>query len=181
MTVTISEFVAAQAGAEEFVDVNALGNRIRAERIPNDPPIPLSVTKAQMLDLLPEMESRFFAARDDTGALVGFARAGIALTGDVDHLAHFDIEIRPESRQQRIAAQLLARVVEFAEANDRRLMVAGSSESIPAGAAFLERIGGRPGMENTSGRLATANHHDGLESRALWALETTAVRAYLDG
>lgn len=157
MTVTIEPFVPARAADEEFVDLNALGNRIRAERVPDDPPVPLSVTKAQMLNLPPELEARFFAARDDAGALVGFAQAGISLTGDNDHLAHFDIEILPERRQQRIGAQLLARAVEFAEANDRRLLVAGSSESIPAGAAFLERIGGRPGMENTTNQLVLAD------------------------
>lgn len=157
MIPVVAEFVPAAASDEEFVELNALSNRISAERVADDPPVPVAVTKAQLLNLPPDMEARLFTARDSTGGLIGLAQAGIARSGDNDHLAHFDVSVLPEHRRQGVARQLLARVVDFAEGTERRLLVAGTSASIPAGAAFLERIGGQPGMENTVNQLVLAD------------------------
>jgi len=137
--------------------LNRLMNRIRLERLPDDPPTPLD-QDLQGWRNLPEFEEElaWLVWNEDHTDLDASGGLEIWNTEDNRHLCFFDIMVIPECRRQGLAKQLLARIAEAARQNDRRLMMAGSNGRVPAGTAFLRSIGAQPGMEARTNQLKLA-------------------------
>ena len=181
--ITIAPLDPHSATDEEFVELNALGNRIRAERSPDDPPLPVDVTRAEMLNHPPDIVAAYITARDSDGAVVGRVATGIATEGENIHLCHMGIDVLPEHRRRGIGSRLLAELVAFAEANDRSVLLAHTTARVPAGAAFLERIGGRVVVEGNVNQLMLSELDRDQLARWIAAGEATPDYAleWLDG
>ncbi len=139
------------ATPREYEGFNALENIIRAEVIPDDPPMPCAEEAGHWKALPDFIVEGAWAAWEPGERMVAFAAIDADYSGDNMHLADFTIEILPEYRRRGLGRELLGHVVRFARAHTRRLLIAGSNERVPAGAEFLKRIGARmgsPGGEN---------------------------------
>jgi GNAT superfamily N-acetyltransferase len=137
-----------------FGAITALRNRLRAEEKPNDPPIPAE-----------EQATRFRNAPDFVflfmwlawapgggelwaeGTLEGFRE------GENTHLGQMNIIVQPERRRQGLARQLLAEIVTSAAAQGRHTLVARTTDRVPAGAAFMQRLGANPGLASHTNQL----------------------------
>jgi GNAT superfamily N-acetyltransferase len=73
------------------------------------------------------------------------------------HLAYCTIEVLPVFRRQGLARRLLALIVEVAQREQRRLLMGHTTERVPAGAAFMQRLGARQGMTNHTNQLVLAD------------------------
>ncbi len=154
---------------EEYAALGAFANRLRAERQPDDPPIPLQERVAGYRNT-PD-----FVAQDtwvvwspDRAALVAVASLGRLLTQENAHLAQMEIEVLPEWRRQGLGRRLLAEVVGAAEAYGKRLLVGATVDRVPAGEAFMVRLGAAKGMEAHTNQLKIAD------------LDPTIVRRWIE-
>jgi GNAT superfamily N-acetyltransferase len=76
-------------------------------------------------------------------------------------MADFDIYVVPEMRRQGIATVLLRHIMQVALDEDRHLLLVSTDAGIPAGQAFVERLGGRIGVTSTTNQLDLADlNHD---------------------
>ncbi|MCA1553029.1 MAG: GNAT family N-acetyltransferase, partial [Chloroflexi bacterium] len=66
--------------------------------------------------------------------------------GDNQHMSNFDIAVAPEYRQQGVAKSLLPIAAQFAREQGKRLMMGWTSSLIPAGEAFMRRVGAQLGQ-----------------------------------
>jgi GNAT superfamily N-acetyltransferase len=71
-------------------------------------------------------------------------------------MVEFEIDVLPEFRRQGLARRLLALIVEVPRRENRRLMITNTNERVPAGAAFMERLGARKGMASHTNQLKIA-------------------------
>lgn len=127
---------------------------MRAESWPEDPPIGLEETLRNLRNIPPFIEPRLWAVRQKDGPeIVAMGQVWVARTEDNQHLADFGISVLPEMRRQGIARRLLARVVEAARALDRRLLLTGTDSKVPAGEAFMNRLGAHKGLTAHTNQL----------------------------
>lgn len=98
---------------------------------------------------------------DGETRVVGRASINIGRYEQNTHMADFDIYVVPEMRRQGIATALLGEVVQVALNEDRQLLLISTDAEIPAGQAFVERLGGRMGVASTTNQLNLADlNHD---------------------
>lgn len=67
-----------------------------------------------------------------------------------------DILVAPRARRQGIARALLRRVADLAAAQGRTIITGDVTDREPAGAAFVQRIGGKLAMRHVTSELLTA-------------------------
>ncbi|MBI3734355.1 MAG: GNAT family N-acetyltransferase [Chloroflexi bacterium] len=163
------------ASDQEYAALNRFGNILRAERLPNDPPMPLEEEIQRGRNIPPFVDVKFWATRRaDSAEIIATALTAILRTGDNEHVAQFEIEVLPEMRRQGLGRQLLARVAGTAKQEGRRLMITDTSERIPAGEAFMRRLGAAMGLATHVNQLDLAElNHDLVR---LW-LEQAPQRA----
>lgn len=144
----------------------ALSEVIRAERLPDDPPMPCAYF-IRRLRGIPEFVSvwALLARAEPGGPLVAAANLGFDQSGDNLHLAQFEIEVLPAHRRRGIGRRLLGWVVGKAQELGKRSLITASYDRIPAGRAFVERIGARPGLEDRESQLALAEVDRALLAR----------------
>lgn len=136
-----------EASDQEYALVYALTARIRSEQLPDDPPYPLEAFTQRMRSLPDRLMTRgaMFLDEKEERALA-FAILQVEQTTENQHSAVFDISVLPEYRRQGLARNLLRQIVDWAVAANRRLLMSETFERIPAGEAFLARVGGRKGL-----------------------------------
>lgn len=157
----IREFSPKTASDAEWLEWNRLSNAIREETAPEDPPITLQQSRESNSNTPAHFTIlRWGLWENET--LLGRAWADKMDEGENQHVAWFGIQLYPERRRQGLGRRFLQRVVETAEAWDRRLLMSGSSDRIPAGALFFERIGARPGLRMTANQLLLTDLPPGL-------------------
>ncbi len=133
---------------EEYSALNAFENIMRAEVIPDDPPMPCEEEMGRWQGMPDFIAEGFWVAWEHgRRRMAGYVNAEADYSGDNVHLADFAVEVLPEYRRQGLATSLLPHVVRFAQKHERRLLLASSNDRVPAGGAFLEHIGARKGME----------------------------------
>ena len=153
----IQEFRASEATEAEFVALHQYENEMRAERLPEDPPLSLAAVKANWQTIPPFLKMRVWLVWDAADTAV-IAQGIIAYTKEDNlHLAQVAIGVLPAYRQQGIARQLLALMVPVAEAQGRRLMVANTNGRVPAGEQFMERLGASRGLATHINQLSLAD------------------------
>lgn len=137
--------------------LNAHYNAIRAERLPDDPPIPLEEDllawrNIPSMDVIDE-----WIAWDERGdQIVLVAEMETWLVEDNKNLGFFDISVLPEYRQQGLARRVLKLVLDQADALGKNSLLARTYDRIPAGGIFLERMGGVRGLETHTNQLRLA-------------------------
>lgn len=139
----------------DWIAINALFNRRRAESAPHDPPEPLTDTinsfqhRPAMIDA-----QRWFIWHGNSP--VATANASVMQVESNQHILEFDLYVRPEWRRQGLATELLKGIVKRAQEKARTLLLANSSSTVPAGAAFLTGIGARVGLALQENQLLLA-------------------------
>jgi GNAT superfamily N-acetyltransferase len=105
----------------------------------------------------PYMEYRVWAAWEvEEPAIVAYGEIWLPLTDNL-HVAHFDIHVLPEYRRQGLARQLLARIWDEARRKNRRLMMTDTADRVPAGEAFMTRLGAERGLKAHTNQLVIAD------------------------
>ncbi|MCI2431569.1 GNAT family N-acetyltransferase [Candidatus Acetothermia bacterium] len=156
MTQTIKVFDPHKAGASEFEAWNKFSNQMKREMWPEDPPTELEEEMRDLRSIPPFWEVRFWAVWCDN-KIVAIGEVELSRTGDNQHLAWFEIQVPPEMRRQGVAKRLLKPITEVAQKERRRLMMTWTDSAIPAGEAFMKRLGARVGMVSGTNQLNLAD------------------------
>ena len=156
-SVLIEPFDFANASESEYRSVNDFANVIRSETLPDDPPVPLEETIAELQNIPPFITAFAWAAWNlERSKIVGSANIGFMNTEENKHLAWFALDVLPEYRRQGIGRRLLEAIAEVPQRENRRLMMTGTHARVPAGEAFMERLGGERAMESHTNQLILA-------------------------
>jgi len=152
------------------VQMNAIWNATRTERMPDDPPIPLEEDLQGWRNIPEFVDVREWLAwnPDHTRALA-VGEVEVYRTEDNQHMAFFDIYVLPEFRQQGIGRQLLSTLMPVVMENRRRLLMTATHANIPAGEAFMQRLGGSRGLEQRVNQLKMSKLDCGWVSK--WAAD----------
>ncbi len=148
----IKAFDPKTAGPSDFEAYNAFTNRIQAEMWPEDPPIRLEETIRELRAIPPFVVSQRWVVWDDK-KIVAQGIATFWRTEDNQHLLNFDIAVVPELRRQGWAKRLLKLIAGVAQQEKRRLLMTNTDSAIPAGEAFMKRLGARVGMVSGTNQL----------------------------
>ena len=149
-------FDPSSASQADLTALNAFERRMYAEAWPDDPPLPLDETVHDLrsvsqidvpLGLIgAAVEISVWAIRNTDGSIVASARLVSEPRTNNQHVAVFDIRVLPHVRRRHIASELLGLVVGEASVQDRRLLLTMTDATVPAGEAFVHRLGGRTGL-----------------------------------
>jgi GNAT superfamily N-acetyltransferase len=158
----ITEIDLRRATEREYAALNDFRNQLQAERVPEDPPMPLE----EMMNWWREVPP-LFAIQNwivwsaDGAAIIANAETFFWRTEENQHAIDIDISILPAYRRQGLARRLLATAADFAEQQNRRTLLLYSNDRVPSGEAFLKRIGAERGMEAHTNQLVVdeLDHH----------------------
>ena len=153
--VQIRDFDPVGANDDAYAALNRHLNRTKAEKFPDDPPVPLEQTMAEYRNIPPFVTLQGWAGWDG-GEIVATAVVVFLHTDTNAHLAQFDINVEPEYRRRGIGRALLRRVVEIPRREGKRLMITTTHGRALAGGAFMERLGAERGIEMHSNQLVLA-------------------------
>lgn len=156
MSIKIRRFDVRNATDRDYALLNKCRNRIRAEELPDDPPIPLEELINRFKNFPEYIDLQIWVAGDASeAAIVAYADLWLFLEDNL-HLAEFNIAVLPEARRQGVARQLLSLLVDTARRENRRLMLAETSDRVPAGEAFMRSLGAERGLEAHTNQLVLA-------------------------
>ncbi|MGH7753950.1 MAG: GNAT family N-acetyltransferase, partial [Gemmatimonadales bacterium] len=153
----ITPFDPRAATDRDYAAMAVFHNTIRAEIVPDDPPIPLE-ERVQGWRNMPAFV-RVWAWNvwhPDGTSLIASGNVNFLDKDENRHLARFDIAVVPEFRRRGLARRLLGLVAEVPRREARRLLIATTHGAIPAGDAFIRRLGGH---------MALAFHTNQLDLR----------------
>ncbi|MBM3127208.1 MAG: GNAT family N-acetyltransferase [Chloroflexi bacterium] len=153
----IKPFDYRNASEFEYAAMLALANRLRAESLPEDPPITLDEVIKEWRSMPSFVHSSAWSVwRVDGSEIVARGDTFWRDAQDNKHLIEFRIQVLPEFRRQGLARQLLPLIADATRRANRRLLIAETNERIPAGTAFLERVGARKGLVGHTNQLRIA-------------------------
>lgn len=156
-TLTIAPIDPRAASDREYAALADYKNRIRAEQRPDDPPLPLDEQIRGWRNIPPFADVREWAVWDAAGETIVAGGSTVLLRLDENrHVADCNIDVLPEFRRQGLARRLLALVAEAARRDDRRLLMFNTTDRVPAGEAFMRRLGARKALEGHTNQLDLA-------------------------
>ncbi|MFN8493766.1 MAG: GNAT family N-acetyltransferase [Caldilineaceae bacterium] len=154
----IEPFDLRNASQADYVALNALNNRIRVESLPDDPPIPVEEMIQEMQHIPIFVDVYAWAVwQADRSTMIGNGDVSVLRMENNQHIGQFSIQIAPEYRRQGLGRRLLALIVEQAQREQRRLLITSTNGRIPAGAAFMLRLGAQKGLEGHANQLVLAD------------------------
>ncbi len=156
-TVTLTPFDLRGADDAAYRPLWELSEQLRVERRPDDPPRPLALYANQNRSTPDFIHDEVILAHNSAGQPAGYAEIGFDPSGANQHAAQLQLKVAAADRRQGLGRRLLAWAVAQARAHKRRLLILDTSDRIPAGAIFAERIGAQRGLENRISQLALAN------------------------
>jgi mycothiol synthase len=136
----------------EFGAIADFSNTMRAERLPDDPPVPPEEIRARMSHIPDFVDVHVWIAEQDD-KIIGRADLVILHMDTNQHLAQIDIDVHPEYRHQEIGREFLRTTAEVAHQNNRTLLMADTTSRVPSGASFLTQYGFTPGLESRVSQL----------------------------
>jgi GNAT superfamily N-acetyltransferase len=157
MTVEIKEFDYRNAAESDYIPLNDCRNQIRAESLPDDPPLTLDETIQGLKNYPTVIDMSFWTAwvvGEEKIAAYGMISMP---TEDNLHLGQFGINVLPAFRRQGFGRKFLSKIVNAAQVNNRRLLIANTRSKIPAGEAFMLKIGAEKGIEGHTNQLVIAD------------------------
>lgn len=162
------------ASDADYAALNVFGNHMKAERLPGDPPTPLEQQIAGYRSMPDFVVVSAWAAWDGE-AVVGTAGVDFLQTDENKHVVQFGVEVLPGYRRQGIGRRLLAEVVSVPRQTKRRLMITLTSERVPAGEAFMKKLGAERGLETHTNQLKLADLDRNLIRRWQEDAQTSAA------
>ena len=153
----IKPFDLRNANEHEYAAAHLFANRLRAEQLPDDPPIPLDEMVLGWRNLPPFQHIPTWSVwRTDGSQIVARGNVAWLDVPENRHLVDFRIMVLPEYRQQGLARQLLALIAEATRRENRHAMLTNTNERVLAGAAFMERLGAHKGLAAHTNQLKIA-------------------------
>ena len=157
MMIQINDFDYQNATEEAYEALSRCRNLIRAEQLPDDPPIPVEEMIQEYQNIPSFVDLSYWAASDGQSRdIVAFGTLQTTMKDNL-HMAIFMICVLPEFRQLGIGRDILSRIVQAAQQEKRSLLITFTTDRIPAGEAFLERIGAQRGLEQHTNQLIIAD------------------------
>jgi mycothiol synthase len=157
-TISIRPFNWRDTSQDEYAALNRHTNRIRQERLPDDPPIPLEETIQNLQSLPPFVEVYIWAGwSPEQNEIVAHGYMLIFRTEENKFLAQFEVTVLPEHRRRGLGRQILGLVAESAQKEKRRLLMTSTIDRVPGGEAFMQRIGAKKGLEAHTNQLKIAD------------------------
>ena len=126
--------------------------RMHAEELPEDPPLVPEIAAKRARNLPPNWRARVWVVRNE-GRIAAQAYLGWVEEEANRNSAYVDITVERELRGQGLGASLISAAVAAAGTAERSLLFAESSDRLPAGRGFLERLGFEPALENKVSQL----------------------------
>jgi mycothiol synthase len=167
-TFKIQPFSPKDATRSEYEAMNRHINAMRRERLPDDPPIPLEETIQSMQNIPPFVYERAWVAWNaDRSEIIAESELVMLRMEENKHLAQVDISVFSAYRRQGLGRRMLALIAEAARAENRSHLITGTVDRIPAGEAFLLRIGAKKGLESHVNQLRIGELDRGLIERWL--------------
>ncbi|RPI84332.1 MAG: GNAT family N-acetyltransferase [Chloroflexi bacterium] len=164
----IQPFNIKEATQAEYAAMNRHNNRMRRERLPDDPPIPMDEMISSMQNLPDFVDVKMWCAwNPDHTEIIAEGDVTLLNMEENRHITQFDLGVEPEYRCQGLGRKILALITEAARADNRRLMLSETSDRIPAGEAFITRIGGKKGLETHVNQLRIPDLDSSLLERWL--------------
>ncbi len=143
-----------EASERQYAALNAISNRMRAERLPDDPPIPLDEQIRQWRNIPPVVGVTSWLVWSDDGAHpIAETSVSVLRKEENQHLVEFGISVLPEFRRQGIATRMLSLIAAFAAEERRNTLITSTVSRIPAGEAFMRRMGAQIGLESRTNQL----------------------------
>ena len=149
----LKHFVPEVATRAEYEARSTYLNTIRKETYPDDPPISVEYAIKNALG---------WAELKNATISVWHLRQGDRVVAEffssIEHIdnpqiMYVELVVLPEYRRQGLATRLLRKVLELAEAQKCSSFLFPSFAKVPAGAALLEKIGAKRGLEGTVNQL----------------------------
>lgn len=138
---------------EQIREITDFGNVMKAESLPDDPPGKFEVVQASVRNI-PSFAAIFaFWARADDGSLAASAEASYWGKDDNLHLLFSEISVHPAHRRRGLGKELLGKLVEVADAENRPWLMGATSDRVQAGAEFCKRVGLEAGQQTHINRL----------------------------
>ncbi len=138
----------------EYAALNQHTNRIRLERLPDDPPVPLDETIQNLRSIPPFADFKLWAAWNlERNEIIALANIVILRVEENKHLAQFDITVLPEYRRRGLGCQLMGLIAEVSHKENRRLLMTNTVDRVSGGAAFMTHIGAQKGLEAHTNQL----------------------------
>ncbi|MBM4434336.1 MAG: GNAT family N-acetyltransferase [Chloroflexi bacterium] len=129
--------------------------RLGQERVPEDPPTPLHVVQKRFRRRPAVMDATEWIVTEGD-EVVAAANVVRWTQGSNPLWRDAWIGVLPEHRRRGIASSLVRRIVEAAAGQGDLVFGSDANDRVPAGAAFHERIGARPGLSNRKSQAALA-------------------------
>jgi len=150
----ITPFDLRNAPAHAYAAMNVFANCLRAEQLPDDPPIPVD-EMVQGWHNMPAFQHipTWVVWQADGSRIVARAHVAWLDVPENRHLVEFRIMVLPECRHQGLARRLLAQVAQVTRRENRRTLFADTNERVPAGAAFMDRLGAQAGLAAHTNQL----------------------------
>lgn len=155
---------------EQMRAMHAFECTLHRERSPDDPEPVYEQMVASLTTIPSFVEVHFRAIGDGNGGYAAMADVGMMNVPENAHLAQVDIKVHPDFRRRGYASALLADCNEIARSRGRRLLLAHSTDRVPAGQAFLEHLGAQPGLASHTNQLLAADIDRTL--LAAWTTDT---------
>jgi GNAT superfamily N-acetyltransferase len=151
---TIKPFRLKTATEKEYRAANEFGNVLRAELLPDDPPTPLEEEIQRWQNIPGFVDVRAWGVWNaDESAVNASGTIEFYVMENNRHVAEFQIQVHPNFRRQGIARRLLGQIADTARENRRTLLITNTSDRVPAGEAFMTRVGAERGMETHMNQL----------------------------
>ncbi len=166
MTLEIRPFDLRHASEAEYAAMNVFNNQMRLERLPDDPPLSLPQDIA-MAQNIPAFVDVLAWGVSDGKRLVAEANVAFLRMEQNQHLAQFEISVLPAYRRQGWGKRLLSLILPEVQRENKRLMVTSTSSAIPAGEAFMRRLGAEMGLAMRVNQLKLAELNRALVSEWL--------------
>ncbi len=145
---------------------------IRAERLPEDPPLDAEALMAELRRPPGDVERQLFVVWEN-GEVVARAAAELPLEQNT-HAAFVTLSVLAPYRRRGLARRLMAELAPYAEARGRRRLLTNASRRLPAGEAVLRHLGAEVAMEQQFMQLALSELTPDLLSRWLTEAEAAA-------
>ncbi|MGH2492264.1 MAG: GNAT family N-acetyltransferase, partial [Candidatus Limnocylindria bacterium] len=122
------------------------------EEIPEDPVLPFEAMATRFRMTSPMFVRQRWAVWAGPGKLAATLSVNRS-TQDNLSIRDLDIEVDPDHRRRGLGRKLLAKAVEACGSAERLILQGWTMSRLPAGAAFAERIGAKPGLRMRNSQL----------------------------
>ena len=152
---TLDHVEPAELPQDEQEAIARLFQAMSAEVVPEEPLRPLPAILARLRSKPQHQWSARVRARDASGNVVGFVGGGRSLNEPENaHIMWSEIQVHPQHRRKGLGTALFREFVRACEGQHPELVFMGmTNDRVPAGSAFLDAAGGKPGLPMKTNQL----------------------------